>query len=99
MEKLEVVGGKKLSGVLIISGSKNAVCVNSNGSGLVALLLIFKEYFGREEIMIQSNKHNINIIQNIIEDFSNASGCEDFVEETSLKEEIITKILIKETEF
>ena len=52
-----------------------------------------------KQIMIQSNKHNINIIQNIIEDFSNASGCEDFVEETSLKEEIITKILIKETEF
>ena len=48
--------------------------------------------------MIQSNKHNINIIQNIIEDFSNASGCEDFVEETSSKEEVITKILIKETE-
>ena len=52
-----------------------------------------------KQIMIQSNKHNINIIQNIIEDFSNASGCEDFVEEISLKEEIITKILIKETEF
>ena len=47
---------KKLSEkIKEISGSKNAVCVNSNGSGLVALLLIFKEYFGREEIMIQSN--------------------------------------------
>ena len=47
---------KKLSEkIKEISGSKNAVCVNSNGSGLVALLLIFKEYFGRKEIMIQSN--------------------------------------------
>ena len=40
---------KKLSEkIKEISGSKNAVCVNSNGSGLVALLLIFKEYFGRK---------------------------------------------------
>ena len=47
---------KKLSEkIKEISGSKNAVCVNSNGSGLVAILLIFKTYFGREEIMIQSN--------------------------------------------
>ena len=38
-----------------ISGAKNAVCVNSNGSGLVAFLLIFKEYYGRKDIMIQSN--------------------------------------------
>ena len=38
-----------------ISGSQNAVSVNSNGSGLVAILLIFKTYFGREDIMIQSN--------------------------------------------
>ena len=38
-----------------ISGAKNAVCVNSNGSGLVAILLIFKTYFGREDVMIQSN--------------------------------------------
>ena len=47
---------KKLSEkVKEISGSKNAICVNSNGSGLVAILLIFKTYFGRENIMIQSN--------------------------------------------
>jgi perosamine synthetase len=47
---------KKLSEkVKEISGSKNAICVNSNGSGLVAILLIFKTYFGREDIMIQSN--------------------------------------------
>lgn len=38
-----------------ISGAKNAVCINSNGSGLVAILLIFKTYFGREDVMIQSN--------------------------------------------
>ena len=34
---------------------KNAICVNSNGSGLVALLLIYKEYYGRTDVMIQSN--------------------------------------------
>lgn len=47
---------KKLSEkVKEFSGSKNAIPVNSNGSGLVAILLIFKTYFGREDIMIQSN--------------------------------------------
>ena len=35
--------------------AKHAVSVNSNGSGLVALLLIYKEYYGRTDIMIQSN--------------------------------------------
>ena len=35
--------------------TKNAVCVNSNGSGLVSLLLIYKEYYGRSDVMIQSN--------------------------------------------
>ena len=34
---------------------KNAISVNSNGSGLVALLLIYKEYYGRSNVMIQSN--------------------------------------------
>ena len=38
-----------------ITNSKNAICVNSNGSGLVALLLIYKEYYGRTDVMIQSN--------------------------------------------
>ena len=38
-----------------ITNSKNAICVNSNGSGLVALLLIYKEYYGRINVMIQSN--------------------------------------------
>ena len=38
-----------------ITGLKNAICVNSNGSGLVALLLIYKEYYGRKNVMIQSN--------------------------------------------
>ena len=41
--------------VKYISGSQYAVSVNSNGSGLVAILLIFKTYFGREDVMIQSN--------------------------------------------
>ena len=38
-----------------ICNIKNAICVNSNGSGLVALLLIYKEYYGRINVMIQSN--------------------------------------------
>ena len=38
-----------------ITNVKNAISVNSNGSGLVALLLIYKEYYGRTDIMIQSN--------------------------------------------
>tara|TARA_Y100000590_G_scaffold466761_2_gene643246 strand:+ start:3520 stop:4569 length:1050 start_codon:yes stop_codon:yes gene_type:complete len=38
-----------------ITKVKNAISVNSNGSGLVALLLIYKEYYGRTDIMIQSN--------------------------------------------
>ena len=47
---------KKLSEkILEFSGSKKAVPVNSNGSGLVAILLIFKTYFNRKDIMIQSN--------------------------------------------
>ena len=41
--------------IKIITNSKNAIGVNSNGSGLVALLLIYKEYYGRTDIMIQSN--------------------------------------------
>ncbi|SVC08458.1 uncharacterized protein METZ01_LOCUS261312, partial [marine metagenome] len=41
--------------VKIITNVKNAIGVNSNGSGLVALLLIYKEYYGRTDIMIQSN--------------------------------------------
>ena len=38
-----------------ITNAKNAIGVNSNGSGLVALLLIYKEYYGRTDVMIQSN--------------------------------------------
>ena len=38
-----------------ICNVKNAICVNSNGCGLVALLLIYKEYYGRTDVMIQSN--------------------------------------------
>ena len=47
---------KKLSEkIRDITKTKYAVSINSNGSGLVAILLLFKTYFGREEIMIQSN--------------------------------------------
>ena len=38
-----------------LTNSEDAICVNSNGSGLVALLLIYKEYYGRTDVMIQSN--------------------------------------------
>ena len=38
-----------------LANIKNAITLNSNGSGLVALLLIYKEYYGRKNIMIQSN--------------------------------------------
>ena len=41
--------------IKFICNVKNAICVNSNGSGLVALLLIYKEYYGRTNVMIQSN--------------------------------------------
>ena len=46
-----------------ICNIKNAICVNSNGSGLVALLLIYKEYYGRTDVMIQSNTmYGVNTI-------------------------------------
>jgi len=52
----EGIWNEKLSNkIKIITKSKNAIGVNSNGSGLVALLLIYKEYYGRSDIMIQSN--------------------------------------------
>ena len=41
--------------IKIITNVKNAIGVNSNGSGIVALLLIYKEYYGRTNVMIQSN--------------------------------------------
>tara|TARA_Y100001970_G_scaffold293290_1_gene439092 strand:- start:1740 stop:2795 length:1056 start_codon:yes stop_codon:yes gene_type:complete len=41
--------------IINIANTKYAIGVNSNGSGLVALLLIYKEYYGRTDIMIQSN--------------------------------------------
>ena len=41
--------------IKFICNVTNAICVNSNGSGLVALLLIYKEYYGRTDVMIQSN--------------------------------------------
>jgi len=48
-----------------ITNAKNAIGVNSNGSGLVALLLIYKEYYGRTDVMIQSNTmYGVKIITN-----------------------------------
>ena len=38
-----------------ITKAKNAISVNSNGSGMVALLLIYKEFYARTDVMIQSN--------------------------------------------
>lgn len=38
-----------------IIGVKYAIPTNSNGSGIIALLQIYKEYFGRNKVMIQSN--------------------------------------------
>ena len=35
--------------IKIITNVKNAIGVNSNGSGIVALLLIYKEYYGRTD--------------------------------------------------
>jgi len=47
---------KKLSEFVIqTTGSKCAIPTNSNGSGLVALLNIYKQYFGRKIVIIQSN--------------------------------------------
>src|ERR1035438_3114147 len=34
---------------------KYAVPTSSNGTGLVALMLIYKEYFNRSEVLLQSN--------------------------------------------
>jgi dTDP-4-amino-4,6-dideoxygalactose transaminase len=38
-----------------ISGTKYAIPTVSNGSGIVALLQIYKQYYGRSKAMIQSN--------------------------------------------
>ena len=38
-----------------ITGSKYAVPTCSNGGGIVALLQLYKEYFDRDKVMIQSN--------------------------------------------
>ena len=53
----EGIWNKKLSRkIKLITKSKNAIGVNSNGSGLVALLLIYKEYYGRTDIMISDQR-------------------------------------------
>jgi perosamine synthetase len=47
---------EKLTGsVVSISGQKYAVPTCSNGAGMMALLQIYKEYYGRKKVMIQSN--------------------------------------------
>jgi perosamine synthetase len=38
-----------------MTGAKVAVPTNSNGAGIVALLTIYKHYFGRKKVLIQSN--------------------------------------------
>ena len=46
----------KLSGFIkLLIGSEEALPTNSNGAGLVALISIYRHYFGRKKIMIQSN--------------------------------------------
>ena len=37
------------------TGAKIAVCTNSNGAGLVALLSIYRYYYNRSLVLIQSN--------------------------------------------
>jgi len=47
---------KKLSGfVRQVTGAKYAIPTNSNGTGIVALLNIYKQYFNRDRVIIQSN--------------------------------------------
>lgn len=47
---------KKLSGyVKELSAAQFAVPTNSNGAGIVALLTIYKHYYGRTNVLIQSN--------------------------------------------
>tara|TARA_Y100000996_G_scaffold415532_1_gene410875 strand:+ start:801 stop:1847 length:1047 start_codon:yes stop_codon:yes gene_type:complete len=41
--------------VLEMTGSLKAVPTNSNGAGLVALMSIYREIFGRSDVLIQSN--------------------------------------------
>ena len=36
-------------------GVRNAAATSSNGAGLVALMMIYKEYFSRTEVLMQSN--------------------------------------------
>ena len=54
-----------------ITKTKNAISVNSNGSGLVSLLLIYKVYYGRTDIMIQSNSmYGLKTITNDYQSYS-----------------------------
>ena len=38
-----------------LTGAQNALSTNSNGAGIVALLTIYRHYFGRTNVLIQSN--------------------------------------------
>jgi len=52
----EGIWNRKISEYIInITGAKTALPTNSNGSGLVALLTIYRHYFGRSNVMIQNN--------------------------------------------
>ena len=49
---------KLAESVVSISGQKYAVPTCSNGAGMMALLQIYKEYYGRKKVMIQSWKES-----------------------------------------
>ena len=48
-----------------------------------------------EKIKISSKKNNLEALDFFIDDFSNASGCYDFIKEESDDEEFTTEIIIK----
>ena len=52
----EGLWNKKISEFVIdLTGAQTALPTNSNGAGLVALLTIYRHYFSRNNVMIQSN--------------------------------------------
>jgi hypothetical protein len=48
-----------------------------------------------EKIKISTTKINLEALELFIDDFSNASGCYDFIKEESNDEEFTTEIIIK----
>ena len=48
-----------------------------------------------EKIKISTNKINLEALGFFIDDFSNASGCYNFIKHESTDDEIITEIIIK----